>query len=263
VLLDDVGTILTILTRLAVSIDTDGTLIDCPQGDLAALGLWLLVAHNANGTLKTDITSAADWVNVSPSNPVYSDADTFVVDGDYSDVYVVGMPMKILDAGSYVYASVSGVSFGSGETTVDLDDTVLTGGAITEVLHSAIRPYTETDSPITQASVGVTAGITSHVTALHGNAWTIKTEAYNAASGDRIMADTDTTGAFTVTLPATPSAGAWVEISDYAGTFYTANLTLGRNSSNIHGAASDLVLDLDNFSGRIEYVDATQGWRFV
>jgi hypothetical protein len=46
----------------------------------------------------------------------------------------------------------------------------------------------------------------------------------------------DTTSAgFTVTLPATPSAGDIVGLVDYAGTFDTNNLTIDPNGEDIEG----------------------------
>ena len=71
----------------------------------------------------------------------------------------------------------------------------------------------------------------------------------------------DTSGAaFTVTLPLSPAAGAVVGISDYADNFATANITVGRNGSNIGGAAYDFTLNTDGVSVTFVYVDVTQGW---
>jgi hypothetical protein len=83
-----------------------------------------------------------------------------------------------------------------------------------------------------------------------------------AVSGVGYFADTSS-AAFTITLPASPSAGNVVAISDYTGTFATNNLTVGRNSSNINGAASDLILNADNTTATLIYVDATEGWRVI
>jgi len=91
---------------------------------------------------------------------------------------------------------------------------------------------------------------------------TKKTTGFTAVSGVGYFCDT-TSAAFTVTLPATPSAGNVVAVSDYAGTFNTNNLTIGRNSSNINGAASDFVINKNNVTAQFIYVDATQGWRVV
>jgi len=91
---------------------------------------------------------------------------------------------------------------------------------------------------------------------------TKKTSGFTAVSGVGYFCDTNS-AAFTVTLPATPSAGNVVAVSDYTGTFATNNLTIGRNGSNINGAASDYVIYKNNTTAQFIYVDATEGWRLV
>jgi hypothetical protein len=80
-----------------------------------------------------------------------------------------------------------------------------------------------------------------------------------AVTGVGYFADT-TSAAFTITLPATPAAGAVVGICDYANTFATNNLTVGRNGSNIAGIANNAILSTNGLSVTFVYVDATQGW---
>jgi hypothetical protein len=91
---------------------------------------------------------------------------------------------------------------------------------------------------------------------------TKKTTGFTAVNGVGYFCDT-TSAAFTVTLPATPSAGDIVALSDYTGTWTTNNVTVGRNSSNINGAASDLLLNGNNTTATLIYVDATEGWRVI
>ena len=78
-------------------------------------------------------------------------------------------------------------------------------------------------------------------------------------SGNGYFVNT-TSGAITVTLPASPSAGDIVGIKDYALTFATNNCTIGRNSSNINGATTDPILETNGQSVFLVYVDATKGW---
>lgn len=66
------------------------------------------------------------------------------------------------------------------------------------------------------------------------------------------LADTSG-GAFTLTLPASPSTSDQIIIADAKGTFAANNLTVGRNGKNIQGSASDLILDLDNVTVRLNY----------
>ena len=91
---------------------------------------------------------------------------------------------------------------------------------------------------------------------------TLKTGDFTAVSGEGYFINT-TSGAITATLPASPSAGAIVAFKDYAATFATNNLTIGRNSSNIQGAATNSVLSTNRASVVLVYVDATKGWLYV
>jgi len=67
-------------------------------------------------------------------------------------------------------------------------------------------------------------------------------------------------GAKTINLPASPTAGDIMAVSDYAQTSITNNITIGRNGSNIQGDASDLVLARNGVAFTLVYVDATKGW---
>jgi hypothetical protein len=91
---------------------------------------------------------------------------------------------------------------------------------------------------------------------------TAKTASFTAVSGNGYFVNT-TSGAITMTLPATPSAGDIVSFKDYAGTFATNNLTIGRNGSNLDGNAGDRVINTNHTSMSLVYVDATQGWKSV
>jgi hypothetical protein len=63
-----------------------------------------------------------------------------------------------------------------------------------------------------------------------------------------------------MTLPSSPSLGDEVSIIDYAGTFDTNNLTVGRNSQPIMGTAADLTVSTERAGFTLVYVDSTQGW---
>ncbi len=88
---------------------------------------------------------------------------------------------------------------------------------------------------------------------------TAKTTSFTAVSGDGYFVDTSS-GAITVTLPASPSAGDIVSISDYAGTAATNNITIARNGSNFEGGTSNGEITINRQAVTLIYVDATQGW---
>ena len=99
------------------------------------------------------------------------------------------------------------------------------------------------------------SGVTSWITSggLY-NAWLVKTSAYTALSGDQVIGNHAST-AFTITLPASPSAGDTVTVCN-AG---AALVTIGRNSQPINSVAGDGTLPNGN-SAQLVYVDSTIGW---
>jgi hypothetical protein len=65
--------------------------------------------------------------------------------------------------------------------------------------------------------------------------------------------------AITLTLPASPSVGDEVRLSEVAG---NTDCILARNGSNIMSAAQDLTIDTAYLVLSVRYVDATIGWAF-
>ena len=92
--------------------------------------------------------------------------------------------------------------------------------------------------------------------------WRTVSAAETVQPGAQLLVNTSS-GAVTITLPASPAAGDEVTFLDARYTFDTNNLTVGRNSSNIVNAAADLTVATEGagftlvFSG-----DATVGWTF-
>ncbi len=104
------------------------------------------------------------------------------------------------------------------------------------------------------------SGTLSFVDNTGGTSWVaVKTSNYTASAGEGVFANT-TGGAWTLTLPASPSLGDEVSFVDYAGTFDTYNLTIARNSSKIHGADEDLTVSVERAANTLVFTDATQGW---
>ena len=87
----------------------------------------------------------------------------------------------------------------------------------------------------------------------------VKTSGFTAVAGEGYFCNT-TSAAFTATLPGSATIGDEITFIDYAGTFDTNNLTVGRNSHNIQGAAADLTVSTERAGFTLVYVDSTQGW---
>ena len=104
------------------------------------------------------------------------------------------------------------------------------------------------------------SGTLSFVDNTGGTDWqAVKTGNFTASAGHGVFANTSG-GAWTLTLPASPSLGDEVSFVDYAGTFDTYNLTIARNSSKIHGADEDLTVSVERAANTLVFTDATQGW---
>jgi hypothetical protein len=88
--------------------------------------------------------------------------------------------------------------------------------------------------------------------------WLVKTSNYTGVAGDKILADV-TSGAFTITLPASPSDGDSISVQAERGTFASHNLTIGRNGETINGASANLVLDGN--SGVDLIYSVSYGWQ--
>ena len=103
----------------------------------------------------------------------------------------------------------------------------------------------------TTASFGDVAG---------GASWqAVKTGSFNAVAGEGYFVNT-TSGAITATLPGSPSQGDFISFVDYARTFDTNALTIGRNGNPIAGTAADLTVSVEGAGFTLVYVDGTQGW---
>ena len=93
-----------------------------------------------------------------------------------------------------------------------------------------------------------------------GTSWqAVKTGNYTASAGEGVFCNT-TSGPFTLTLPSSPTIGDEVSFIDYAGTFDSNALTIGRNSEKINGATADLTVSVERAANTLVYTDGTQGW---
>jgi hypothetical protein len=109
-----------------------------------------------------------------------------------------------------------------------------------------------TGTIITTAS---TSGIPNTV-----NWTTVQTSSVSPAVAGTGYPMNTTSGALTVTLPASPTAGNLISIVDYAGTFATNNLTINPNGNKLQGSTTNAILTTNREAVNLVYVDSTQGW---
>ena len=89
------------------------------------------------------------------------------------------------------------------------------------------------------------------------------TATYTSVNGDQLLVNTSGSGIgspITINLPASPAIGNEVHFIDSGNAFASNNLTIGRNSSNILGSASNLVVSANGAAFTLVFVNATRGW---
>ena len=143
-------------------------------------------------------------------------------------------------------------------------------GTTTTIGSGASNPIVVDGSAVTLGRCGGTVALASGATqtgfgrtgTVDWQTASIKTATFTAANGEGYFCNT-TGGAFTMNLPSSPSAGSIVSVKDYANTFDTNNLTVGRGGSNIGGLAQDAALATEGVAVTFVYVDATKGWLVI
>ena len=163
-----------------------------------------------------------------------------------------------------------------GTNVINKCGTTVTVGAGSDNIRSAGNNLQASDGGniVNQSGTTITIGASGDTVSLASGAsqsgfgragtvdWqtgSIKTADFTAANGEGYFINT-TSGAITVTLPSSPSAGNIVAVADYAGTSATNNITINRNSSPFQGDTQNGVLSTNRQTANFVNVDGTQGW---
>jgi len=134
----------------------------------------------------------------------------------------------------------------------------LAGGITNSQLAGSIANAKLANSSTTINGTAIALGASGTIVA--GTDWQAVVTSNTTMVASRGYFVNTTGGAITMTLPASPSAGDFVEVIDYAGTAGTNNITIARNGSNIGGSASDIAIKSNRINNKFTYIDATQGW---
>tara|TARA_R110002049_G_scaffold96551_1_gene236202 strand:+ start:446 stop:1144 length:699 start_codon:yes stop_codon:yes gene_type:complete len=92
--------------------------------------------------------------------------------------------------------------------------------------------------------------------------WRTITASETIQAGAQLFIDTNG-GAVTATLPASPTVGDTVNFVDSRYTFDSNALTVGRNSSKITNASSDLVVNTEGAAFGLVYSGSDVGWTYT
>jgi len=146
--------------------------------------------------------------------------------------------------------SVAAVDFAPGTvTSVKIADDAVTNAKLSNssITASGTSIALGASSSLNNAFIDWQSVITSNTTMVAGRGYFVNT----------------TSGAISMTLPSSGTAGDTIAIKDYAGTFGSNNLTILRNSHKIQGVANDSKISTNRASVVLVYVDATKGWLYT
>jgi len=243
---------------------------------------WYLVKNSTSGSYTVNFkyaTGTGDSVTWATTDKGWKIIYATKNDGtnpDIAEATLGGLPggsdtqVQYNDSGSFggdsnlIWNSSTGLNIGS-QKEIRLQDT--TGGEyIGQKASGTTTSYTLTWPAGVAGGNGyvlksTTGGVLSWAELeAGGTSWqAVKTGNYTASAGEGVFCNT-TSGSFTLTLPASPSIGDEVSFIDYAGTFDSNALTIGRNSEKINGATADLTVAVERAANTLVYTDGTQGW---
>ena len=232
-----------------------GTQIDFGSGNAPVSGAYIEV--KTTGSIAPAAVSAAQTTLVSDAFTATSGQTSFtLVNGSPSSKELTMVFIQGVYQAKTNYSLNSGAIVFSSATT--LGDTV-------EVI--SVSGANLTTSPVSSVNgqtgvVSIAAGVSS-VNGQTGAVTVASTMGVNVINSSTTATANNLyvlTANLTLTLPASPSAGDSIKISNRSG---VATCIVGRGGSNIMGAASDLTLDTASASFELIYSDATNGWVII
>ena len=202
------------------------------------------------------------WQQVSSAQSA-SNMDGFLCDTSESG-FTITLPASPSVGNTVGFADAAG-AFGTNNLTIDGNGNDIQGSAtdlIVDINYASFTlVYTGDGWNIeTYLAQGLDPGdITGPPGAPGSVNWSVVSSNSTIAHGEGFMCDTSG-GAFTVTLPVSPSVGDTAGIKDKEGTFDTNAVTIARNGKKIQGLEEDMVMSIKWASFLLIYTG--DSWNF-
>ena len=216
---------------------TDGTDFFTPEEvDYLAL---------AGGTLTGDLTlSGAPTADLHAATKAYADTKLALAGGTMTGDLLLNADATD-DMGAVTLQQLNATALGSVSVSYAFAD--ITGKPTTIAGYGITDAYTQTEANKLFEQLIIRQVVSADVNPASVNRW--------------YLVDTST-AARSITLPASPSNGNEIIISDRDGNAATNNITVARNGKTVAGLAEDLTIDLDYARVRLRY-DGTSDWELI
>ena len=211
----------------------------------AGVGSRVVVADGSGYIHNSYFNSTDDTGSSTVSYIMAKFGDNYIRSASAAKVatFISGQSMNISGTATGLSATLAVASGGTGTTTLASNNVLLGNGT------SAVQVV----APSTSGNVLTSNGTTwTSAAAAGGITWSTKTANYTAVNGDYLFCDTSS-GAFTITLPASPSTNHTIYIQDAKGTFQNFALTVARNGNTIMRLAEDLIAGTNNVGFGLAY----------
>lgn len=251
-----------------------GTATVGPRGTIFILGGSLITSIDGPGGTTLSSTAGPTTISGSTVTLVSNDVDTTtsgelnIQSGEATGATGISGALTIAsgDATDAASGNTGDVTIKTGDSTnADSGNIILETGTATGGTRGSIifQDGYEGVAGYVWTSIG-TLGEGSWAAAAGGGFTTLilSSGGGTAEAGQELLTDTSG-GPFTHDLPASAVLGDRIRFVDGYGGWETNNLTVGRNGHNINGLASDLILDTDNATAELVYMNITQGWRII
>ena len=217
--------------------------------DFLSIGTGSIATTNYPG----DPTQAAAQGNEIQEN---YPARVYYVSTDQDGNFRVGEYFRIeqatgtatLNANAFDLAGLTSLQLGSigaqlGETINEFSsDVALSGSSNTAVpTENAVKTYVDAAVVSGANSPNAIQIVSGDITATLGKIYAVG-------------------GSHTITLPASPTAGDNLKVLDTSGSASTGNITIARNGNKIGNLTEDFLIDVDNASVNLTYINSTYGW---
>jgi hypothetical protein len=274
----------TVTTFAGLTSVTSTTFVGALTGN-ASTATSATTATNATNIAITDNTSS-----VSTYYPVISSATTGNVGATTSSTKFSFVPntgvlsaTSFSGAGTGLTGTASSLSIGGNAANVTGTVAIANGGTgqtTKTSAYDALSPTTTkgdievnngtnnvrlavgTDSYVLTADSTAATGIKWAASSGGGGGTTwqsVQTTNFSATSGNGYPVNTNS-GAITVTFPASPTAGNYITLTDYAGTWATNNVSINLNGNKYNAKTINTILATNRESISFVYIDTTQGW---